>query len=103
MIQAAINPQTGEFLGLVVPKEDLLSVTAIHGSAEDWEKLLRGQPVDPHKVKVIVTTAEIRGANVTISVGKIGGAVEIEPMSTGGHVIDITAKASENYDSRIPD
>ena len=53
MIMAAINPDTGEFLGLLIPKEDLTDSVTIHGTSADWEALMRGEAVSQDKVGVI--------------------------------------------------
>jgi hypothetical protein len=60
MIQAAINPETKEFLGLIIPAEHLIGPTiSIHGTAEDWQALLRGEKVDPQRVGVIFYSTKL--------------------------------------------
>ena len=86
MIQAAINPETGEFLGLIVPKEDLSRKIEIHGTAADWEKLVRGEAVDHNKIWVGITTGTEYADHYTVSVGKIGGTLDVVPCPPGGQV-----------------
>jgi hypothetical protein len=52
MIQAAINPETGEFLGLIIPKADLGGTVAIYGSTADWETILAGGAPDQAQVGI---------------------------------------------------
>jgi hypothetical protein len=83
VIQAAINPETKQFLGLIIPKEDLCESIAIYGSAADWEAALQG--VNNGRCKVVRTTATMTGANITISIGNTGDAVEIVQCPPGEH------------------
>ncbi len=69
MIMAAINPETKEFLGLIIPKEDLDISITIKGSAEDWAAALRGETVFPGKLRVEKWMATV-SPNMTVSVGR---------------------------------
>ena len=65
MVQAAIHPETGEFLGLIVPKADLNgNVYTLFGEAADWERLLQGEKLPTDQVGVIVTPRSIEGVLV---------------------------------------
>ncbi len=85
MIYAAINPITDEFLGLVIPKEDLLgknTTVAIYGSAADWESLAKGGHPNLLDLGVTHTTTTGTG-NLTMSLGKF------DPLeSMGIHSMD---------------
>ncbi len=55
MVQAAINPQTGEFLGLIIPAANLNgSYLTIFGTAEAWTRLTAGEQVDPREAGVVI-------------------------------------------------
>lgn len=70
MIQAAINPETKEFLGLIIPKEDLDgAVISVNGTAADWERVLRGELISRGKVGVSRITID-PDAKVSISFGR---------------------------------
>ncbi len=81
MIQAAINPETKEFLGLIIPKEDLNgdSIT-IQGSGEDWAAATRGEPVDPSRI-AIFRASSLPDCKVTVSVGDQPAPVEVEGLA----------------------
>jgi hypothetical protein len=60
MIQAAIHPETGELLGLLIPIEDLTgSYMTVFGTAEAWARLVAGEAVDPREAGVIFTPRPI--------------------------------------------
>ncbi len=55
MIQAAINPENGEFLGLIIPKADLNGpAITVHGTAEDWAAAVSGKDVSPASIGVYI-------------------------------------------------
>lgn len=65
MIQAAINPETGEFLGVIVPKADLTgAMISIWGAAEDWDKMRKGEQVDPHRAGVLIRPSTLESVEV---------------------------------------
>jgi polynucleotide 5'-kinase involved in rRNA processing len=65
MVQAAIHPETGEFLGLIVPKADLDGRTlTVYGTAEAWARLAKGETLPTYEVGVVVTPKEIENVLV---------------------------------------
>ena len=57
MIQAAIDPETKEFLGLIIPKADLDGrFISIFGRADRWAAQARGEMVPANEVGVIFTS-----------------------------------------------
>lgn len=55
MVQAAVNPETGEFLGLIIPKADLAGPNIIiYGTAENWARAMAGEFIDPAKIGVYI-------------------------------------------------
>ena len=55
MIQAAVNPETGEFLGIIIPKADLNGQPiTVHGTAENWEAAMMGKNVSPSLIGVYI-------------------------------------------------
>lgn len=74
MIQAAIHPETKEFLGLIIPAKHLIGPTiSIHGTAEDWHALLHGEKVDPRQVGVIFYSTKMFPAFMS------GPAIQTDP------------------------
>lgn len=56
MIQAAINPETKEFLGLIIPKADLGRTITIFGDADAWQSLMEGKQVPKWMVGAIFSS-----------------------------------------------
>ena len=65
MVQAAIDLNTGEFLGIIIPKVDLTGGTiAVYRDAEAWERLTKGEKVDPSEVGIVLTPRAVQTVTV---------------------------------------
>ena len=65
MIQAAIDPDTGAFLGLLLPKADLTGASlTLFGHADAWERLMKGEPVGTNEVGIIIAPQALEAISV---------------------------------------
>lgn len=85
MITAAINPETGEFLGIIIPAADLGQTITIFGGAAEWESLMRGRIVPKWKVGVIFSNEPPTVTADTESVVTYAiDPVEVDNLTTAG-------------------
>ncbi len=95
MIQAAIDPVTKEFLGLIIPAEDLDGTYfSVHGTAADWSAAVRGEPVDSAKIGVIRGTIA-KDCTMTFfdDTPEPPGTVEVENLNTLGEVTALLGRS----------